>query len=179
MSGFTYPAPRKLAELMKLSQMENESRERLTEIWNEYHSTQHSTVSAVWSKQEAETILQRAQSAKFFTFPIRRGEGFYVVLAQFQDKCWLVTYLEDFKQNPASAQPYFTITIYDDLIKTGGDCVFVRGDVCSAMMFKEDGSKLLDLIKQFYLDDAYFKYIETFNHRPASFNYEEVFKLCK
>jgi ATP synthase mitochondrial F1 complex assembly factor 1 len=175
--GFTYPAPRRLAELMKLSLLEHETPEKIQEIWTTYHDNQPLCVSSVWNNQEWAVISKRAVGAKFFTFPIRRDKGYFVVLTQYQDSCWLVTYLEDFKRNPAGAQPYMTVTIYDDLVAGGKNSILVRGDLCSPMIGKDDGVKLMELLRRFYAGDEGYKFVEQFNFQPREFNHEDVFPL--
>lgn len=43
-----------------------------------------------------------------FVLPVQREGGHFVLLSQVQDRHCLFTYLEDFKRNPATAQPYMT-----------------------------------------------------------------------
>ena len=39
----------------------------------------------------------------------------------------LITHLEEYKSNPATAEPYMTITLHDELVKEK-EIVLVRGD---------------------------------------------------
>jgi ATP11 protein len=47
-----------------------------------------------------------------------------------------MTYLEDYKANPASAMPYVTLTLFDELIEKKG-LVLLRGDVTNNLSPKE------------------------------------------
>ena len=50
--AFTYPCPRKLREIMKLSLIERESKDKIASIWMEYHKSRSESVSYVLSKKE-------------------------------------------------------------------------------------------------------------------------------
>jgi ATP synthase mitochondrial F1 complex assembly factor 1 len=47
--SFSYPCPRKLREIMKLSAIEKETPETIEMIWREYHNAKPFTVSRVLS----------------------------------------------------------------------------------------------------------------------------------
>lgn len=65
-----------------------------------------------------------------------RESGFFTLLIQFQGKHCLCTYLEDYKTNPAAAQPYLTFTIFDDLVETKS-VALIRGEVINKMTTAE------------------------------------------
>ena len=44
----------------------------------------------------------------------------------------MLTYLEDFKKNPISANPYMVITCFDELVRPKG-VALIRGDVISQL----------------------------------------------
>ncbi len=48
--SFTYPCPRKLREIMKVSAVEKETPETIEMIWREYHNAKGHTVSRVLSQ---------------------------------------------------------------------------------------------------------------------------------
>lgn len=43
-----------------------------------------------------------------------------------------MTYLEDYKQNAAGAQPYLTITMFDEMLETKG-LALIRGEVTNQL----------------------------------------------
>lgn len=47
-----------------------------------------------------------------------------------------MTYLEDYKANAAGAQPYLTITLFDELLKTK-NIAFLRGEVTNMLTRSE------------------------------------------
>jgi len=48
-----------------------------------------------------------------------------------------MTYLEDFKKNPLSANPYLVLTCFDELARTKG-ITLIRGDVIGQLN-KDEG----------------------------------------
>ena len=48
--SFTYPCPRRLREIMKVSAVEKETPETIEMIWREYHNAKGHTVSRVLSQ---------------------------------------------------------------------------------------------------------------------------------
>lgn len=54
-------------------------------------------------------------SNPFFIFPVRKHSGYYMLLAQNQEKSFIYTYLEDYKKDPNNATPYLVITMFDEL----------------------------------------------------------------
>lgn len=61
-----------------------------------------------------------------------RERGFFTLLVQFQGKQCFMTYLEDYKQNAAGAQPYLTITMFDEMLETKG-LALLRGEVTNQL----------------------------------------------
>jgi ATP synthase F1 complex assembly factor 1 len=57
--SFTYPCPRKLREIMKMSMIEKESPEKIEEIWKEYHSPRINNTCAVLTKEKYHAFVQR------------------------------------------------------------------------------------------------------------------------
>ena len=45
--SFSYPCPRRLREIMKMSAIEKETPETIDMVWNEYHNAKGHTVSRV------------------------------------------------------------------------------------------------------------------------------------
>lgn len=48
--SFTYPCPRRLREIMKMSAIERENPDVIETIWREYHNAKSHTVSRVLNK---------------------------------------------------------------------------------------------------------------------------------
>lgn len=158
-SGFTYPAPRVLDALVKLDLLQKETPEKVKEIWNTYHSEKEFNIAETWTSNDFEAFQEaRKKAGGLFIFPVPREEGHFVVLSQVQEKHVLFTYLEDYKKDPHSAQPYLVLTFYDELVgSSSGDSpgpVLVRGDIIPGALDRKESWKLLELLKRFYLENT-------------------------
>ena len=112
--------------------------------------------------------MDRAQAAPLQLHPVRRGEGHFLLLSQFQHrKHFLFTFLEDYKNNPETATPYFSLTMYDDFKETK-DLVLARGDI-SDMMKRSEAQRIMEFTTSFYLDN--YEAVEAFNHTPEKFDF--------
>lgn len=57
--SFTYPCPRRLREIMKMSAIERETPEVIEKIWREYHNAKPHTVSRVLSQSLYMQLLSK------------------------------------------------------------------------------------------------------------------------
>lgn len=131
---------------------------------------------------------------------MHREGGFFTLLSQFQDKYCLFTYLDDYKANPATAQPYLTLTLYDDLVEDKG-LALARADyglllgrevrqlpgawssvLLSALLTQpippsaQEATRLVLLLRRYYLDDERYKTVDTFNNVPQAFDINSYFE---
>jgi hypothetical protein len=58
--GFSFPAPRKLEQIIKYALLERESPKRIQEIWDKFHGDRADCTAAVLTKAEYEGIMSRA-----------------------------------------------------------------------------------------------------------------------
>lgn len=116
--GFSYPAPRTLQEIVKLELLAKEESDSIAQIWSKYHEDKSDAIATTLPGKDFSSFRDRARHSPFFIFPVYRQEGFFNMLCQFQDKCFLVTTLEAFKENPALAPPCLTISLYDELLES-------------------------------------------------------------
>jgi len=175
--GFTYPAPRKLDGVVNMEMFATQPVDILTTIWTEHHAQSATSMASVISAADFNIIQKRAVNTPFFTFPVMRETGHFVLLSQFQDKSFLLTYLEDYRTNPANAQPYMTITAYDELALTHG-VVLLRADICAlATLSKTDAERILRQMVEMYRDDNKYQHIYNFNKVTEQFDFEETMKL--
>lgn len=56
---FTYPCPRKLREIMKLSLIEREPKDKVAEIWMKYHRDKPNNVAYCISKNEYSVLTRQ------------------------------------------------------------------------------------------------------------------------
>lgn len=113
---FTYPCPRKLREVVKMSLMEREPPAQVEEIWRKYHADRPNNVSTIVSSAKYTVFRKRAKESPFFILPVARETGHFVLLLQAQGNSNLFTFLEDYKRNPVGATPYFVVTLFDELL---------------------------------------------------------------
>lgn len=96
-----------------------------------------------------------------------------MVVSQFQEPSYfLLAFLEDYKMDPAAAQPLITISVFDDLVETK-DVVLLRCDIINKGIEDDEGYKICQNLIKDYLDgDA----VQMFNTKPDAFNIDEFVK---
>ncbi|TMW66772.1 hypothetical protein Poli38472_014084 [Pythium oligandrum] len=168
--GFSFPAPQTLQQIVKLDLLVNEEPTQIRRIWEDYHSEKDDAIARVLDGTEYSTLMERARSAPYFIFPVYRQGGFFNMLCQFQDKCFLVTYLEAFKENPALAPPCVTVSLFDDLLAEK-DVGLLRADVVN-MLDKAETEKLLNQLLRSYSNEKLYDWVDKFNNRPNEFDFD-------
>lgn len=169
MGGFSYPAPRRLDELVKLSLLRQETPERCREIWETYHDDKEFNVAETWSVEDYRMLMDRGKECPLFVYPVHREGGFFVVVTQVQGRHILATYLEDFRKDPAAANPYLAITFYDDLADDKG-LVLVRGDVTPGALTPDEAIGLLGKVRRYYVEDEAFDRVRGFTSGDFDFD---------
>lgn len=99
-SYFSYPCPRKLREIVKMSLMERETKDTIKTIWEEYHSNKPRTVAYIIEANEMNILRKKYYSHYFsgkanpvFLFPVKKDQGYYNMISQSQDKSFVIHYL--------------------------------------------------------------------------------------
>lgn len=173
--GFSFPAPRRLESIIKYALLEREEPRVITRVWNEFHDARLDCVASTWSKEEYEGIQERKRRCPRFVYPVLKGDGkFFNLIAEWQDKFCIFTYLEDYKRNPSGAEPYLSVALYDDFLPRK-QLVLVRGDF-SGHLRKRDAAHVLNLMRFFYFQEP--KHVETFNLDPARFDFTALLRDC-
>ena len=169
MPGFSFPAPRNLEQIIKYALLERESPARIREVWNTFHDGRLDCVATVWSRAEYEGIQERKRRCPRFVYPVLKGDGKYFnLVAEWQDRFCIFTWLDDYRRNPSAAEPYMSIALYDDFLARK-DLVLVRGDFTGHLK-KADAVHLMNLMRYYYFTEP--KAVEQFNLSPGSFNFE-------
>lgn len=168
MPGFSFPAPRKLEDVIKYALLEREQPKQIKEIWNTFHDSRLDCVATSWTPEEYAGIQERKRRCPRFVYPILKGDGkFFNLIAEWQDKYCIFTFLDDYRRNPSAAEPYMSVALYDDFL-TRKQLVLVRGDF-SGHLRKADATHLLNLMRYFYFSEP--KWVETFNLTPDKFDF--------
>jgi len=173
---FSYPSPRKLSDIVKLPLLDKESPEDVRLIWEEFHKEKELTVSGFMSANEYRTIAERSKNCQYFVFPVKKGDGYFVLLSQIQDNTAVFTFLDDYRNNPSTAQPYLVLTMYPELLTRAigrGHNVLTRTDICNQELNKLDVQRIMSLFTQYYVSDSHFRTVEQFNLRPREFDFNE------
>ena len=166
--GFSFPAPRKLEQIIKYALLEREPPARIRAVWNEYHDARLDCVASTWSPAEFAAVNERRRRCPRFVYPVLRGGGAYFTLvAEWQDKFCIFTSLEDYRRNPGSAEPYLSVALFDEFLERK-QVVLVRGDF-SGHLTKADAAHLVNLMRYYYFTDP--RAVETFNREPARFDF--------
>lgn len=174
--AFTYPCPRKLREIVKMTLFEKENSSTIKAIWNDYHLKRPQNVSTLITAHQFEVFQRRSQASPFFIFPLTRKGGHFVLLCQTQGKSNLFTYLEDYKRNPESSTPYFVLTLFDELIPKKG-VVPVRGDIIDFKIAKTEAEVLMKAFLAYYIEgELYEDWVHVFNNQPDRFKTDQFMK---
>lgn len=71
-TGFSYPGPRKLNEIVKIQLLNKHGAPKVREIWSEYHRDHKSAVGDVLSSEEYELFKGRSERCRHFVLPVPR-----------------------------------------------------------------------------------------------------------
>ena len=170
--AFTYPCPRKLREVIKMTMIEKELPKAIQQIWSSYHESRPQNVSSVITSSQYTLLYKRLKESPLFIFPLRRQQGYFFMISQSQENSNLFTFLDDFKKNPSQAIPYFVLTLFDELILTKGISL-IRGDIIDQLITKQEAQILLKSFLAYYIETGlYENYVNKFNNDPSKFNHE-------
>jgi len=107
----------------------------------------------------------------YFLFPVPKEKGtYYTLLSQWQGKHCIMTYLEAFRRDPTKAEPYMSVTFYDDFLEKKG-VVLARADF-SAHLTKDEAKRLLAMLRYYYLTNP--TMVEVFNQFPDKFDFQRL-----
>jgi hypothetical protein len=126
-----------------------------------------------------------------FVFPMPNPEkGYYFMLSQMKafDKTCLFTPLSEFQQLGSNAPQWLKMTYYTELQDTKGittynmyihfglGIVLMRGEVDTNVLTTQAAQFLANLWQLYHLDDTKYKKMQTFNHEPSKFDYNDLLK---
>ena len=135
-------------------------------------------IGAIFSDRDHNTISHRSKQCPTFIWPVRRDGGYFVMLSQFQENHCLFTVLEDYKKNPATANPWLVVSLYDAFV-TQHKISLVRGGFSPPHLTRSECTRLLGLMHRYYVHDNFYKTVEDFNHRPKAFDATRHLSTCE
>ena len=171
--SFSFAGPRTLNEIMKKEMVEDKKGNEVSDIWFSYHDSKDGVIGMSLKGSDGTKIVDRARSCPFFVHPIFRDDGFFNLISQFQGPShFLMAYLEDYKMDPHSATPLITFSVFNDYAKSK-DVSLVRCDILNEGINGDEGRRVVEGILEHYRNDDDFVSVETFNHRPSEFDFDD------
>lgn len=83
-----------------------------------------------------------------------------------------MAYLEDFKMDPAAAQPLLTFSVFDDYAEEK-DMVLVRADILNKGIEDDEGLKIVQNMLDGYVNDDEYMIVYAFNKKPDTFDVDD------
>ncbi len=100
-----------------------------------------------------------------------------MLISQYQDNSILFTYADEYRKKGIFANPYFILTVFEELLETK-KLALVRGDIIDFKMEKKDAHEVTKSLLSFYLTpELYEKFVVPFNTDSTGFNYEKYCSL--
>lgn len=131
---------------------------------------QEGVIGLVLSGKEAAPIIPRAVLSPFFIQPIFREDGHFMLVSQFfEPSHFIMAYLEDYKMDPAAAQPLLQFSVFDDYAESK-DLTLIRADVLNRGIDEGEGLKVVNSMLANYKDDDRYLNVRAFNSMPDSFD---------
>ena len=139
---------RRLGEVAKVEMLEAEEPERISAIWDSFHEHRPELAGCSVTAEEHLKITERARESPLFIFPVRREQGHFLLLSQFNapSDMFVMTFLKDYKQNPAAAQPWLSVTLFGELL-TSKAVGLLRVDIAPERLSKQEGEHVLGLAR--------------------------------
>jgi len=109
--------------------------------------------------------------------PIFRDDGFFMLMAQFQEPSYfLLAYLEDYKMDPAAAQPLMTLSVFDDYADKL-DLTLIRCDLINKGIEDSEGLKVANCLLDSYRNDDEYNAVQAFNGKPDTFDIDDFISV--
>lgn len=175
-TNFNYAGPRKLSDVLKVEMFDDKSSSEISDMWMTYHEGKEKVHGLTVDKTKGGSILARAAQCPFFIHPVFREEGHFMILSQFQSpNFFLLAFLEDYRMDPARAQPLLTVSIFDDMADEK-DVALVRCDIINRGIEDDEGYNITKQLLEDYADEDNFRDVHTFNKQPDAFDVDAFVK---
>lgn len=170
--------PRSLEDVAKLDLLSAEEPSRVRAIWEAFHEDRPGVAGCTLDAAEHGDILQRGSESPMFVYPIRRGDGHFMLLSQFSaaSAMFAMTFLEDYRKNPEMAQPWASVHLFDELLAPKG-VGLLRAEVQPERLTNDEAAHLLLLVRRFYGTQHYDK-VWSFNHAQRHFDLDKHLLNC-
>lgn len=170
--SFSFAGPKKLNEILKIDLVEDKSKTEISDLWYSYHENKENVLGLVLGGKESKALIPRAVISPFYIQPIFRDDGHFMLVSQFfEPSHFIMAYLEDYKMDPAAAQPLLSFSIFDDYADEK-DVTLVRVDIMNRGIDEGEGLKVVNSMIENYKNDDEYLSVRGFNSKPDSFDLE-------
>lgn len=171
--SFSFAGPKKLHDILKKELVEDKSKTEISELWYSYHEGKENVIGLVLGGKEAKPLIPRAVISPFYVQPIFRDDGHFMLVSQFfEPSHFIMAYLEDYKMDPAAAQPLLSFSIFDDYADDK-DLTLVRADILNRGIDEGEGLKAVNSMLENYKNDDEYLSVRAFNSKPDSFDLDD------
>ena len=133
-------------------------------------TNQENVLGLVLGGEEAKALIPRAVISPFYIQPIFRDDGHFMLVSQFfEPSHFIMAYLEDYKMDPAAAQPLLSFSVFDDYADEK-DLTLIRADILNRGIDEGEGLKVVNSMIANYKDDDEYLSVRGFNSKPDSFD---------
>ncbi|CAO3622274.1 unnamed protein product [Mucor hiemalis] len=165
-----------LDKLVKVELLENETPEKIAEIWNAGHANKDCITAAI-PADIYDKLYKRSQQYPMFVVPMPREQGVEFFFLQFNFHQCNFTSLLEYKTKGSEARPFLTLTHFTELEKSKG-IVLMKGEINDdpRMLDTANAQFLTFALQQFYVTggEEKLKLVEKFHKSPAEFDFQEL-----
>ncbi len=177
--SFSSISPKNLSDITNLPKLAQETPEVISELWAAFHERAISANGDSISNAIAADIAKLGKKCPLFIVPVFKSpDSYLILLTQFQEKHIIATFLDEYKKNPSGAQPWLSISIYDEFSKAKG-LHLLRCDFLPNLTKDESKRTFGAIIDSYSRDEQMLSYIEAFNLKPDSFDYNKFLSYAK
>lgn len=134
-------------------------------------------VCAIYHYSLLSIVITHYTHSPFFVQPIFRDDGFFMLMSQFQEPCYfLLAYLEDYKMDPAAAQPLMTMSIFNDYADKL-DLALVRVDIINKGIQDFEGYKVAGSLLESFKNEEEYDKVKAFNGKPDLFDVDDYISV--
>ncbi|KAJ3040425.1 hypothetical protein HK097_002562 [Rhizophlyctis rosea] len=171
---------KKLDEIMNIDKIMVEDADRITTLWNAYHSAK-SNISGVMPAQFYKDLSTRAKQYPMFILPLPRSEGYEFYLLQHTHHQTFFTPLLEYKTHLSNARPHLILTHYIDLASSK-DIVLMSGDIGEgANLTNGEAQNLCYQMQMFYVtgEESVRGLVREFHEKPGEFEYGRLIEAVE
>lgn len=166
--------PKTLDEYMKISLLEDKSKEEVVNIWTEFHKNKE-VVFGTLAKDVYNTLCEHSEKYPTFLLPLPRQEGYEFIVLQFEGNEVHFTPLISYQAYKADAPECLTLVYYPELVDSKG-VVLIKGVFDKNIMSSLEAQCLVNTLHLYYgeTDEKRLNLMHTFTHSPDNFRYMDL-----